>query len=298
MMKKALHPFVIEEALNNFKCLGFGNPPALLERGPFVLTPKYAGEKIAVVAVDALRCSSTILTLLARGALGVTTFSKFDDAGVTEVDDERAAKTLGATIALAGELHGHPLPGGIVGNSPVEASYTNVDDLMIRFSSTNFGQLLSTLLPLADQFEAAGGKATVFVASFANAKAVAEAIKAENYSRVALAAGGFYSVGTIEDLACCGSIIEAMGIHIDSCDDEAVGMVSVSRLLQDPVERLAACERTLIGRSLVRFGRGIDIAAAVTGEGVEPETRQRMRNLIATVQKVAGVPVIMSTSVD
>lgn len=297
-MQKALHPFVVEEAMA-FQCLGFANPPALVERGPIVVQPKYPGEKVAIVAVDTLRCSSTIVALLARGATGVTTFSKFGEAGVTDSEALRAANALGAQAALAGELHGQPLPGGIVGNSPIDASYANnVEGLLIRFSSTNFGQLLSTLLPLADRFDDAGGNVSVYVACFENAVAIADEIKKGSYSRVFLAAGGFYSVSTIEDLACCGTIIEAMDFDIANCDDEAVGMVAVSRMLHDPAARLAACERTLIGRSLVRFGRGIDIAAAVTGEGLEPDTKQRMRHLIATVQKVAGVPVIMSTSVD
>ena len=84
----------------------------------------------AVVVIDVLRATTTIVHALAAGASEVAPCEEIEDA-------KKLAATLGAQAVLSGEREGLPIPGFDLGNSPAEYTRERVGGKTLVFTTTN-----------------------------------------------------------------------------------------------------------------------------------------------------------------
>lgn len=110
------------------------------------------------VVVDVLRWSTTCVTALARGALGVEAFATVGEVQL------RAAR-IGAL--MAGERAAHRVAGFDLGNSPLEFTSDRVAGRVICATTTNGTRALASVADVP----------VVFVAGFVNLSATASAIR-------------------------------------------------------------------------------------------------------------------------
>ena len=66
-MRTNMHPDVLAIA-RSFSVIGMATPGSAARKGNLLLQPSFGSEHIAVVLIDAVRCSTTILSALAAGA--------------------------------------------------------------------------------------------------------------------------------------------------------------------------------------------------------------------------------------
>ncbi len=148
--------------------------------------------------IDVLRATTTIVAALAAGALAV-------EPVATVAAARRRAHSLGASVLLAGERRGDPLPGFDLGNSPIEAS-TQGPGRTIVLTTTN-GTLACARLV------AQGGglpERPVLAAALTNAPAAAKTLErlaaAMGAAAVTLVAAGQAGHPAAEDLLAAGAI--------------------------------------------------------------------------------------------
>lgn len=290
-----MHAKVVEAGMS-FKAVGMPTPGAV-ERKEVLLKPNFAWEHIAVVISDTIRCSSTLLAALAVGVRAVTVSTKGGDEGTTAAEARRVARLLDVEMVLGGELHGRPVEGGLIGNSPREVQRAGLVGKHLHFQSTNFGAAFTQLMPRVARFGEAGGRATVYVGAFANLRALAREVGARHYDRVFVVTGGFYESASFEDMVFGGDLLELLEIPTQEMDDEARLMVASAIMAHCSVERAALLRTDWIARCLTVFGMQDDIAAAVTGDGINPTIYSLMRRIVPTVELYGGVPVIFPTHV-
>lgn len=280
-MTRTLHPDV-DRIGRRFRVVGMSTPVTIAHKSELVLRPVTEGERVAVVAADVVRCSSTIVALLAGGAAAVTVSEK-NGRGVSLVDAKRIAARFNLPLVFAGELNGQPIPGGIVGNSPRDAAVARVAGTMVAFSSTNFGAAYSELIAWRSRFVAAGGNPTIAVATFANVSRVAAWLNAGEFDRIAIALGGFYDVVSYEDVLLGGDLIRQLRHGDGDLDDEARIMAATSAHVPDLPSRLRHLRSNWIGQALATFGMDADIPAVLTGQGIPDKTWRAMSSQLPFV---------------
>jgi phosphosulfolactate phosphohydrolase-like enzyme len=295
-MKAALHPEV-EGIGRRFRVVGAATPSAFGRKAELLLTPNKPGERVVAIVGDAIRCSTTILSVFASGAAAMTVTAK-SGQGPTLDDSRRIGDHLGVPVVLAGELHGKPIDGGVIGNSPREAGADKLAGRLVAFRSTNFGALFYAVTAWARRFDAAGGAATVAVVSFANTVATARWARESDFDRAVVATGGFYDTSSQEDVGLAGDVISALRLPTTELDDEARIMVDVAHHRLNAFERVNHFRTNWIGRCLENFGMAEDIAAVVNGDGIDPHVYAAMQRLLLTVNWIDGIPVIMPVAVD
>lgn len=288
---KGLHP-AVERLGKGFRVIGMATPSAVARKTRLILSPDFAGEKVVLVVADAVRCSTTILATLAAGAAAMT-ISEKNGRGPSPSEAEEIAADLGLDMVLAGELHGQPIPGGVLGNSPREVRPAAVRGKLVAFHSTNFGAAFLEAAAWAAEFAARGGEPSLAVASFANAPAVSRWLRRRCFHRIGIATGGFYDVVSHEDVVVAGDVIASLRLPQELLDDEARVMVGAASALPTSQDRLASFTTNWIGRSLQHFGMIDDVAAAVTGRGMAPRLWRAMRRLVPVVVRVGPTPVIV-----
>lgn len=291
-MPPRLHPEV-ERIGRSFRVIGMSTPATIARKSALLLTPTRPGERIVAVGADVVRCSSTVATLLAAGAAAVMVHEKHG-RGPSLDEAARIAGALGTDLVTAGELHGRPIPGGIIGNSPRDAARADVAGRTVLFASTNFGAAFMELTAWASEFERAGGAVEIVVLTLANVDAVAAWIVANAFDRIAIGLGGFYDVVSEEDVVLAGDLIHRLSVPFTELDDEARLMVAAALAAGDQGDRLAGMRTNWIGRALAHFGMEADLATVLMGEGLPVEVRQRLAALVPVVTFIDGIPVIHS----
>lgn len=143
------------------------------------------------VVVDVLRATSTLARAFEQGATRV-----IPAATVAEAFELRGRIP---DALLCGEREGKPVPGFDLGNSPFEYERSRLSGRPLVFASTNGSQAL--LL--------AAGASRTLLAAFVNASAVIERLAGEQ--EVWLIASGKLGRPSLEDLACVGWIVRALG---------------------------------------------------------------------------------------
>jgi phosphosulfolactate phosphohydrolase-like enzyme len=286
----SLHPAVAAIG-QGFRALGAATPSTFKHKAELLLQPNFPGERVGVVVVDAIRCSTTITAMFAAEAAAVSIREKNTRGPDADAAGKVAAR-LGLELVLAGELHGGPIPGGVLGNSPCEVRPDLVRGKMVLFSSTNFGATFNEVMSWSRGFEAAGGQSFVAVATFANVDAVVAVLRREALDRVVVATGGFYDCISREDMVAGGDLFIGLGFDDREIDDEARAMVDAARACPSDVDRIASFGRDWIGRALVQFHHEADVAAVVTGEGIAPPIYAAMKTLVPVARHIDGVPVI------
>jgi len=164
---------------------------------------KAAERKNVTIIIDVLRCSSTIISLLAKGAKEI-----FIAKSIKE------AKTLHFKLKnsiLAGERHGIKPKGFDFGNSPLEFTEENVKGKSVILTTTSGAKAIYV----------AKNSALTLIGAFLNVKFVSEAaFKKAKEKTVALIASGKKYEFSLEDFICCGAIAsELINLGINEFDD-------------------------------------------------------------------------------
>lgn len=144
----------------------------------------------AIVVIDVLRASSTIITALMNGARGVIPVEDMGEASKISqnVDSDN--------YLLCGEKDGVKIQGYDLGNSPQEYNREVVEGKTLIFNTTNGTKAIKK----------SQGSANIYIASFLNLNAVAEALKKEQHD-IILVCAGWKGRLSFEDTLLAGNII-------------------------------------------------------------------------------------------
>jgi len=151
-------------------------------------TAELAGR--TAVVIDALRATTTIVTALGNGADAVVPMLTPEEAF------EAAREHPERRFVLGGERKGVRIPGFDLGNSPLEYTPAQVKGRTVLFTTTNGTRAIRR----------AAGADRVYVASFLNAPAVAEALVRQGKD-VAICCAGSHDQFSLEDTGCAGAIL-------------------------------------------------------------------------------------------
>lgn len=275
----------IPRTLSSFPVIGMSSTVSV-ERKLELLEGVDAGET-AIVLFDAYRCSSTVLACFAAGISGAFVKEKVVSSGGVDVATaQKLADQAGVQLILGGEFDGKPVPGGIIGNSPIDAFRHDISGALLHFQSTNFGRLFARLTRYIEDL---GGAGDLFVMSFANAQATARHVREGRYERVIVAAAGFFECLAIEDMVVGGEFLHALGRPATDCDDDALAMVA-AHLAFDKDDRILRGSWT--ARVLQELSKADDIDDVLHGRRLPAEATARLRSIVLKVEKIGQYPVI------
>ncbi len=197
----------------------------------------------AVVVVDVLRASTTIITALANGCAAVVPVADPEEAR------RRAAAIPGALVA--GERRGEPLEGFDLGNSPLEFAAERVAGRTIVMTTSNgTGALI-----------AVRGAAAVGVGALVNVEAAAT-WAAGRRRDVLVVCAGERGARSLEDWVCAGLLAERLAGRMPiTLGPGAVEASSAGRAYAADLGRLARDSRW--ARHLTASGRGADVATCL-----------------------------------
>lgn len=156
-----------------------------------ILTEELTGK--AAVVIDVLRATSTIVTALGNGAAALVPVLSPEEGFAAVAADPEAGHVLG------GERHSVRIAGFQLGNSPLEYTPDTVAEKVVIFTTTNGTRAIR-------RAEAA---APVYIVSFLNVSAVAEALR-ELGRDVAICCAGTHDHFSLEDTACAGALVDAL----------------------------------------------------------------------------------------
>lgn len=209
-------------------------------------------EAIACVVVDALRASSSIIVLLARGVEEIA-------VAATPAEARRVARRGRGRYLLCGEIEGLAPRGFDCGNSPSEFDALDLRGRGVVLSTTNGTRALHRLR----------ASPAVIVGALLNATAAARALLAEAEARgldatiVCAGLSGGKRV-SLEDSFTAGALVEKAiaageeaGIEIDLTDG---AQIALRLFRQYGGDALAAFRESEHGRKLIRLGFERDLA--------------------------------------
>lgn len=198
------------------------------------------------VAIDVLRATTTIATVLAAGAEAVQAFSDIDKLmSASEAWD--ADKRL-----RAGERGGSKVDGCDFGNSPLEYQRDRVEGCRLFLSTTNGTRALQRV-------EAAP---ILLTAALVNRKTVADFLSANPPETVYLVGSGWQGSYSLEDTVCAGAIVANLvesGASLAELagNDETVAALALYEQWRD---RLRDCmEIASHGQRLLRLHNDADL---------------------------------------
>lgn len=207
----------------------------------------HASTKVCAV-VDVLRASSTIVTMLDRGASEVLVCATVDEA-------RRLARARPGRYLLCGEVGSLPPEDFDYGNSPSEFSTLDLRDRRIILATTNGTVALA----------AAADAPAVLVGSLLNLSAAAEATLREARSRrlditIVCAGRGHGRYFSMEDTFCAGALVERM-LTVSPQRPHLWNDALAARRLYRSYRRspLAALNDADHRRSLLEVGLGHDV---------------------------------------
>ena len=212
----------------------------------------------AVVVIDVLRASTTIVYALDSAAREIVPCLEVDDALAI------AQSTPGDDVLLGGEREGRPIEGFDLGNSPEEYTPERVGGKMIVFTTTNGTRAISH----------ARTARRLLVGAFVNAEAVAVELAGED--QVHLLCAGTRGQVSEDDVLAAGLLVDRIRRHAGEVHElnaqaatarefwnHAFSVPQALGAEPIPPERLAArLHRSLGGRDLVALGLEADILAA------------------------------------
>jgi 2-phosphosulfolactate phosphatase len=182
------------------------------------------------VVFDVLRATSSMITALDHGALGIIP--------VAEISEALALRRLHADILLAGERDGvrirRDLTGSIdfdLGNSPREFTRAAVAGRLIAMTTTNGTRAL----------RASAGASRVLVGGFVNLRSLARELVARTPDELLIICSGTHDEASYEDTLAAGAL----------CDE-----------IFDAFKNGRIADSAVMARELFRAARG-DLAAAV-----------------------------------
>ena len=204
----------------------------------------------AVVMIDVLRASTTIIHALAHGADEVIPCLEIQEAR----NLARKRSEAGVSLVLGGERGGKPITGFDFGNSPTDYTETAVSGKTVIFTTTNGTRALT----------ACTGSQRVLIGSFVNLSAVAVSLSDE--PAIDLLCAGTEQMITREDVlfagALAGQLIANRG-EPDRINDQARLAMAAWREVENLEESLLDSQggRNLAAIDLaddVRYAAGLD----------------------------------------
>lgn len=196
----------------------------------------------AVVVLDVLRATTTMVAALAAGVSEIRIFSELEEA-------KTAARACTAPHLLCGERHAVKPPGFDLGNSP-GAFTSDLHRGQILFMSTTNGTraILAT-----------AGSGSSFVAALANADAAAEAL-IETGLDVTLLCAGTEGCAATEDILGAGAVIEALQARTDVELASDAAWIARRLFLAERGDLNAALRASRGGHNVMSAGLSEDIA--------------------------------------
>ena len=193
------------------------------------------------IVVDVIRASTSLITLVERGA------SRVFIAG--DIDSARAAAPRTGAV-LAGEQEGLAPPGFTYGNSPVELSRASVDGRPVVFVTTNGTAAIRAVTDAR----------TVLVGALRNGAAVCREAWAEATAHgddITIVCAGREHAFAIDDAYCAGYLIHRI-LESGSGDPTDAAMAAVMLFRSEP-DAQAVLTRSAAGRNVIRLGLVEDI---------------------------------------
>ncbi|MEO1428179.1 MAG: 2-phosphosulfolactate phosphatase family protein [Cyanobacteria bacterium J06633_8] len=169
------------------------------------------------IAVDVLRATTTMATVLAAGGEAVQFFSDLDK--LVEVSDKFPAEKR----LRAGERGGAKVPGFDLGNSPLDCTQEVVEGKRLFISTTNGTRALQRIQEAQ----------TVITGAFVNLTTVVEYLIKNQPENVWIVGSGWQGSYSLEDTACAGAIaahlLEKTKLSIDEVagNDEVVAAMAL-----------------------------------------------------------------------
>jgi 2-phosphosulfolactate phosphatase len=193
------------------------------------------------IVVDVIRASTSLVTLVERGA------SRVFIAG--DIDSARAAAPRTGAV-LAGELEGLAPPGFTYGNSPVELSRASVDGQPVVFVTTNGTAAIRAVTDAP----------TVLIGALRNGAAVCREAWQEATAHghdITIVCAGRERAFAIDDAYCAGFLIERF-LESGSGDLTDAAMAAVALFRSEP-DAQVVFTRSAAGRNVIRLGLAADL---------------------------------------
>ncbi|PIG93848.1 2-phosphosulfolactate phosphatase family protein [Gloeocapsopsis sp. IPPAS B-1203] len=169
------------------------------------------------IAVDVLRATTTIATVLAAGAEAVQVFSDLDQ--LIQVSEAWSAEKR----LRAGERGGAKVAGFDMGNSPLDCTPERVQGRRLFISTTNGTRALQRVQHAA----------AVTAAAFINRAAVVKYIMAQQPEILWIVGSGWEGSFSLEDTACAGAIAHSIWQQTElpleelAGNDEVMGAIAL-----------------------------------------------------------------------
>ena len=169
------------------------------------------------IAVDVLRATTTMATVLAAGGEAVQVFSDLDK--LVEVSEKFPAQKR----LRAGERGGAKVPGFDLGNSPLDCKKEVVEGKRLFISTTNGTRALQRIQSAS----------TVITGAFVNLTTVVEYLVKNKPENVWIVGSGWQGSYSLEDTACAGAIayhlIEKNNWSVDDVagNDEVIAAIAL-----------------------------------------------------------------------
>ena len=199
------------------------------------------------IAVDVLRATTTMATVLAAGGEAIQVFSDLDTLELVSADWD-ADKRL-----RAGERGGAKVEGFDLGNSPLDCTEKLVKGRRLFISTTNGTRALQRIQSAP----------AVLAAAFVNRAAVVNYLLAKQPETVWIVGSGWEGTYSLEDTACagaiCHSVLQQTNTPLDELagNDEVVGAISLYEQWRDRLVELFY--QASHGKRLLRLGCDEDI---------------------------------------
>lgn len=159
------------------------------------------------VAVDVLRATTTMATVLASGGEAVQVFSDLEQ--LMQVSDSWPPSQR----LRSGERGGAKVPGFDMGNSPLDCTPERVQGRRLFISTTNGTRALQRVQDAP----------TVLAAAFVNRASVVEYVLAQQPETVWIVGSGWEGSFSLEDTACAGAIAHSLLKQTNSPLEELAG---------------------------------------------------------------------------
>ncbi len=215
------------------------------------------------IAVDVLRATSTIATVLHAGAEAVQVFSDMDQLMQLSADWP-AEKRL-----RAGERGGAKVEGCDLGNSPLDCTPERVKDCRLFISTTNGTRALQRI-------ESAP---SVLAAALINRQAVVNYLLETNPETVWIVSSGWEGSYSLEDTVCAGAIADGLLTRSNlslkelAGNDEAIAALALYRHWQDDLVGLM--HHASHGQRLLRLNCHEDLKYCSQTDILEVVPRQK-----------------------
>ncbi|AFZ03172.1 2-phosphosulfolactate phosphatase family protein [Calothrix sp. PCC 6303] len=204
------------------------------------LTPSNQTPDCAI-AVDVLRATSTMATVLAAGGEAVQVFSDLEQ--LMQVSESWA----GDKRLRAGERGGARVPGFDLGNSPLDCSSELVGGKRLFISTTNGTRTLQCI-------QAAN---SVLTGAFVNRAAVVNYVLKTKPETVWIVGSGWEGSYSLEDTACAGAIAHGISQQLDqplvklAGNDEMISAIALYQQWQNDI--LGLLHHASHGQRLLRL---------------------------------------------